>query len=382
MSWLQKFMNHPEAAEKEPWAEMWLGIHPKGMTEVITAGERRPLIEVIDEDKERMLGEGVAKLPLLYKILAIAEPLSIQCHPSIAQAKEGFRREEEQSISLNAPNRNYKDQNHKPEILCAITQFTAMCGFRSIEVIKDLMNTLIPSAYESLLKNVLEKDTTEEQLYRDLLYRILTISGEERKTLMSLISEDLEHNESLKIEVRLIKRFLSLYPEDPAVLAPLYLNVIELAPGEALYQPAGEMHAYVEGIGVELMANSDNVLRGGLTPKHIDVEQLMDVVIFTHIDKQKSYPTEITPSFSIYETPSEEFLLSKVSKGLVSLEGRSSLEMLIQADGESRIEYIDSESGLPQSVQVASGSCYLIPSEISSYKIACTGSLFIAGVPQ
>ncbi len=366
MSWLQRFMNHPEAVGKEPWAEMWLGVHPKGMTEVISGEHSSPLIDVINSDTEKMLGSELRELPLLFKILAIAEPLSIQCHPSIQQAQEGFSRENAQGVSLTAPNRNYKDQNHKPEILCALTPFTAMCGFRSITVIKELMSTMLPVAYTNYFEAILVQEKTDENLYRELLHRILTISGDDRSALMKAISSDIEKLQSESIEERLIRRFLTLYPNDPAVLAPLYLNVLELAPGEALYQPAGEMHAYVEGIGVELMANSDNVLRGGLTPKHIDVEQLMNVLIFTHIDKQKSIPSKISCGLSIYETPSKEFLLSKVTDGVCTIEHRHSLEMLIQTEGSSKIDYIDSDTGEEVSSSIEAGSCHLIPAAISS----------------
>jgi mannose-6-phosphate isomerase len=202
----------------EPWAEMWMGVHPGGLSFVECEGKRLSLKELIEKNPTQYLGPGQAALPFLFKLLAAAKPLSIQAHPNMVQAAEGFARENAAGIPLDAPERNYKDPNHKPEIIVALTPFTALAGYRPAGQ--------APEAAAIQLAARLQKD----------------------------------------------------FPGDPGNEAPLRLNLLKLQPGEALFIPAGILHAYIEGFGVELMANSDNVLRGGLTQKHIDREELQRVL--------------------------------------------------------------------------------------------------------
>ena len=376
-SWLQEFTHHPEAVGAGPWAEMWLGAHANGMTRVLRDdGTSQPMAELIAREPETTLGAGCDELPYLFKILAIAAPLSIQCHPSKAQAAAGYAREEAAGVPHTSPVRNYKDTNHKPEIFCALSPSIAMCGFRTVEEIGQLLESLIPETSRTYLSGILDPERPEGEVYRELLERILTLTGTERAAFMGMLAAEIASSSADSLEYRLVKRFLSIYPDDPSVLSPLYLNVLELAPGEALYQPAGELHAYVDGIGVELMASSDNVLRGGLTPKHIDTGELLEIVGFNHVDKQKTLPSETGNGSFVYDIPASEFILQVVDHADCGFTGHDSIEMVIQTEGTSVITCDDG------TVEAAAGSCFLIPASVSDYRITCEGRLFLAGVPQ
>lgn len=257
-----------------PEAEVWFGAHPSAPS----ATENGPLDGVIAADPVGTLGEP-GTLPFLVKLLAAARPLSIQAHPSIQQAREGFARENAAGIPLDAAHRNYKDDNHKPEILIALTPFKAMAGFRPVEQTVELLDEIA----------VPELDKARQLLADDAV--------DVDKRLRLVLSEWLELDEPAPIVNAVLARVPELdsavarnlvfigeaFPGDVGVLAALLLNHVELAPGQALFLPAGNMHAYLEGFGVEVMANSDNVLRGGLTEKHIDIAELEDIVVFEPI---------------------------------------------------------------------------------------------------
>lgn len=267
----------------EPEAELWFGAHPSAPSGT-TAG---PLDAVIAANPVQVLGEKTAtdldsRLPFLVKLLAAKQPLSIQAHPSIAQAKEGFAREDAAGIPRDASHRNYKDENHKPEILVALTPFRAMAGFRPIEdtvrlleafempELDEVARVLVDGSLEALLRHWLNLDNPTP-----LVDAVVARAGE----IAAAGHADPD-------VARLAENIVFIGQEfsgDVGVLAALLLNHIVLEPGGAVFLPAGNLHAYLEGFGVEVMANSDNVLRGGLTSKHIDVDELMDVLIFSPI---------------------------------------------------------------------------------------------------
>jgi mannose-6-phosphate isomerase len=306
-----------------PWAEMWMGSHRSSPSLVkpddpsANVKAEIALGEFIARDPRRYLGEKTARrfgaLPFLFKLLAAEKPLSIQVHPNSEQARAGFERENKAGRPLDAPNRNYKDPNHKPEILCALTPFTGMCGFRGTDEIRQLLAAFVePSApaqvrqiFALLIKTLeIAMQSSALQLFFEVLF---SFSQAVRKELTDFILlSEIDNN-----EWRLARQFARLYPCDPAILAPFYLNVFQLEPGEAVFLPACIPHAYIHGFGVELMANSDNVLRAGLTGKHIDIQELMRV-----LDFNPSKPCIIKPSdhfsASYYPTPCEEFSLAMI----------------------------------------------------------------------
>lgn len=291
----------------EPQAEMWMGAHPGAPSRT----DRGALNEVVDADPERELGPAaVAKfgprLPFLLKLLAAGAPLSLQVHPDLAQAKRGYEDEERRGVPIDAPHRNYKDANHKPELICALTPFAGLCGFRDPAETADLLEAL---------------DVDSLKPYVDLLHA----QPEEaalREVLTAVLSADPEQMAETVTEVTAAARRLGgayepyadiahHYPGDPGVIAAMLLNHVRLQPGEALFLGAGVPHAYLDGLGVEIMANSDNVLRCGLTPKHVDVPELLRIVRFEATDPGVLRPEASVDGEEVYETPIDEFRLSR-----------------------------------------------------------------------
>ena len=309
-----------------PQAELWLGAHPSAPSEVVGDG---PLDAVIARAPAALLGGPVVArfgpgLPFLLKVLAAAQPLSLQAHPSLAQAKEGFAREEAAGVPRTAAHRNYKDANHKPELICALGPFHALCGFRRVADSVALLRALgLPLA-----------DRLEREGLKATLAHVMTLPEAERKALAASVAEACAARPPKGFEaecawgVKLAKQ----YPGDVGLVGALLLNLVTLQDGEALYLPAGNLHAYLEGLGVELMANSDNVLRGGLTPKHVDVPELLSVLSFE--DGPAKVLTPAGAPEAVYETPAPEFRLSRVDvAGPVTL-ARRGPEVLLVTRGE------------------------------------------------
>ncbi|MEU7424547.1 mannose-6-phosphate isomerase, class I [Streptomyces sp. NPDC040750] len=291
----------------EPQAEMWMGAHPGAPSR----SERGTLVEVIDADPERELGaRAVARfgprLPFLLKILAAGAPLSLQVHPDLEQAKAGYADEERRGIPVDAPHRNYRDANHKPELICALTEFDGLCGFRDPLKAAGLLDGL---GVDSLKPYVdLLHARPEDAALREVLTAILTADPRE---MAHTVSETAVACGRLGGDHAPYADIARHYPGDPGVIAAMLLNHVRLQPGEALFLGAGIPHAYLSGLGVEIMANSDNVLRCGLTPKHVDVPELLRIVRFEAADPGVLRPEAGTDGEEVYETPIDEFRLSR-----------------------------------------------------------------------
>jgi mannose-6-phosphate isomerase len=251
-------------ASGNPEAEYWLGTHPGSPSHV--------------EDPRSVGGatllSELTTLPFLLKVLAAASPLSLQAHPTTAQAMAGFARENAEGIPLDAPNRNYRDAAHKPELIYALSaEFTALSGFRPVAQTRALLSALEPDPLvadlrarlvgESTLRPVFEWLITPSSGVRELVARVVQLAAKRTEPEFAMVGD-----------------LAAAYPGDPGIVIALLLNRVVLRPGQALYLPAGNIHAYLSGLGIELMAASDNVLRGGLTPKHVDVAELLAVVDF------------------------------------------------------------------------------------------------------
>ncbi|MFB7918723.1 mannose-6-phosphate isomerase, class I [Streptomyces sp. NPDC056061] len=301
----------------EPQAEMWMGAHPGApsrLTRPTGTGEprrERPLTEVIAADPERELGRATVekfgpRLPFLLKLLAAGAPLSLQVHPDLTQAERGFADEERRSVPIDAPHRTYKDTNHKPELICALTPFAGLCGFRRPA---EAAGTMAALGVDSLAPYVdLLGAHPEEAALREVLTAILTADPAETA---GTVNEAAAAAERLGGDHAPYARIAHHFPGDPGVLAAMLLNYVELQPGEALFLGAGVPHAYLDGLGVEIMANSDNVLRCGLTPKHIDVPELLRIVRFEPTDPGVLRPEASPSGEELYETPADEFRLSR-----------------------------------------------------------------------
>ncbi|MBA2806626.1 mannose-6-phosphate isomerase, class I [Streptomyces sp. KM273126] len=291
----------------EPQAEMWMGAHPGAPSRTA----RGPLTEVIDGAPERELGERtVAKfgprLPFLLKILAAGAPLSLQVHPNLHQAQEGYDDEERRGIPVDAGHRNYKDANHKPELICALTEFDGLCGFRDPAQAADLLAGLDVDSLKPYVD--LLHAHPEEAALREVLTAVLSADPED---MARTVHETAVACERLGGTYSPYADLAHHYPGDPGVIAAMLLNHVRLQPGEALFLGAGVPHAYLNGLGVEIMANSDNVLRCGLTPKHVDVPELLRIVRFEAGDPGVLRPEASPDGEEVYETPIDEFRLSR-----------------------------------------------------------------------
>lgn len=349
-----------------PQAELWMGAHPGDPSVLVGPSGERSLYEAIADKPVLMLGERVEarfgpRLPFLFKVLAAAEPLSLQAHPSAAQAAHGFAREESQGVPMGAGGRNYKDGNHKPELICALTEFEALCGFRDPVITVELLADLgVPQLdhYLSLLSGQPDRDGV-----RALFSSMLTIPSSMLEPLLNavlagcvrLVRDGSQFSKEYRTALELGER----YPGDPGVLASLLLNRVTLQPGEALYLAAGNLHAYLAGVGVELMANSDNVLRGGLTPKHVDVPELMRVLDFSAGDVEVLTGDEVRPGELVYRTPVPEFRLSRLTLSTEPLDlSHDGPQMVLVVDGAAVVTDADGISvDVPRgrSVWVAAG---------------------------
>ncbi|MFF3645737.1 mannose-6-phosphate isomerase, class I [Streptomyces sp. NPDC002564] len=295
------------APSGEPQAEMWMGAHPGAPSRT----GRGALNEVIAADPEHELGTAaVAKfgprLPFLLKLLAAGAPLSLQVHPDLAQAKQGYADEERRGVPIDAPHRNYKDANHKPELICALTPFDGLCGFRAPGETADLLEALDVDSLKPYVD--LLRAQPEEAALREVLTAVLSADPEQMAETVTEVTAAAQRLGGVHEPYASIAHH---YPGDPGVIAAMLLNYVQLQPGEALFLGAGVPHAYLNGLGVEIMANSDNVLRCGLTPKHVDVPELLRIVRFEATDPGVLRPEGSSTGEEVYETPIDEFLLSR-----------------------------------------------------------------------
>jgi mannose-6-phosphate isomerase len=302
-----------------PEAELWFGAHPADPAWVETEHGERSLLDVLHEDPEGELGPVVRArfgdvLPFLVKVLAADEPLSLQAHPSAEQAVEGYRREDGRGVPLASPVRNYRDRSHKPELLVALEPFEALAGFRPAECSVELMRALAVSELDPFV-NLLAGEPDADGL-RALFTTWITAPQPDLDVLVpavldGAISYVRSGATEFAAEAKTILELGERYPGDAGVLAAMLLNLVHLAPGEAIYLPAGNLHSYLRGMGVEVMANSDNVLRGGLTPKHVDVPELLRVLDFTPAAAESLHPRLYHEGFELcYRTPTAEFAVS------------------------------------------------------------------------
>ncbi|MFI8425782.1 mannose-6-phosphate isomerase, class I [Streptomyces sp. NPDC085479] len=303
----------------EPQAEMWMGAHP-GAPSLTPRG---PLNDVIDADPVRELGQATTdkfgpRLPFLLKLLAAGAPLSLQVHPDLAQARAGHAAEEAAGIPLDAPHRTYKDANHKPEMICALTPFEGFCGFRPPAEAADTLAALGVDSLKPYADLLLAHP--EEAALREVLTALLTADPDE---MAHTVTEAAAAADRLGGALTPYAVLAHHFPGDPGVIAAMLLHHVRLQPGEALYLGAGVPHAYVSGLGVEIMANSDNVLRCGLTPKHVDVPELLRVVRFEPGDPGVLRPEASATGEEVYETPIDEFRLSR----LVRAEGAAPTDL-------------------------------------------------------
>jgi len=302
----------------DPQAELWLGAHPTALSML----DGQPIDEVIAQDPEGVLGaasvkEFGPKLSFLLKVLAAAEPLSLQAHPSRQQAEEGFAREEEAGVAADAKDRLFKDDWPKPELLCALVESEALCGFRDPSRTYALVEQLGGEQTLELMAPLGDTSLAVNERLERVFTAIMRL--DDPKPYVAEVAERAEALESHHAEGELgqladtVRLLADHHPDDPGVLAAILMNRLVLQPGDAIFLDAGNLHAYLSGAGVEIMANSDNVMRGGLTSKHVDVDELTAVLDFNPIPGDTIPPEPVSDGVVRYPTPAPEFALWRLT---------------------------------------------------------------------
>ena len=362
------------APTDEPEAELWLGAHPGDPSTVTGADGPVSLDTLIAGDPAGQLGAPVAaefgsRLPFLLKVLAAATPLSLQAHPDAAYAREAYARQE---ADPSAP-KNYTDAYHKPEMLVALTPFEALCGFRSPEASAEAIESFALPSLSPIVAALRAGDL------RAAVHDLLTWPQPDRKPLIEAVVAAAGVTPSP--DAALAAELAAHYPGDPGVLVALLLNHVRLAPGEAIWMPAGNLHAYLRGAGVELMAASDNVLRGGLTPKRVDVGELLRVLVFEVLDDPILPSSPVAPGVVTWQVPVHDFVLYGVD-----LDGTrpptevpaAGPRIILSAAGDIFVG--ESRDGTP--VELTPGTAAYAPADAGPIKLAGTGKAFVAAAPS
>ncbi len=377
--------------DSTPWAEAWYGAHPTApSTLAFGQGTRTGLDAAIAADPRRMLGVGVerafgARLPYLLKVIAPERPLSLQVHPDREHAKESFAAETAAGLPLESPLRNYRDDNHKPEMLIALTHFTALCGFRA------------PRRAAALLEG-LGTDLT------DRLYALLTSSPTAhgmRAAFRTLVSSTMRPGPEAVQEVvvacraraasgrspspridHTVELLAEHHPGDPGVVAALLLNPVTLRPGEAMFVPAGTLHSYLQGVGLEIMAASDNVLRAGLTPKKIDADEMLQCVSVHAAPPLRLAPERQNETSVAYYAPVDDFELSLTT--LEDPHGTSRADHRVPGGGPRTLLGLEGEVLVQTDVGrrvLTAGTAMFVPDAAGQLHAGGSGRFVQASVP-
>lgn len=366
-----------------PQAELWMGAHPGAPSRIDRGAGPLPLTEVIAADPEHELGRATLdafgpRLPFLLKLLAAAAPLSLQVHPDAGQAAAGHADEEARGVPLDAAHRNYKDDQHKPEMICALTPFEGLCGFRPPAETAGLLAALDIDDLKPYV-DILGAQPAESAL-REVFTAVLTADRERQAETVLLVRTACEREAAAggphAAAYAAYARLAHEYPGDPGVLAAMLLNHVRLQPGEALFLAAGVPHAYLDGLGVEIMASSDNVLRSGLTPKHVDVPELLRIVRFEGGDPGVQRPEATELGEEVYAAPVGEF---RISRCLLAPGGQPLVlpgghpQILLCTEGEARLT-----AGSGAELTLARGQSAYVPAAEEGVRLSGDGAVFRA----
>ncbi len=375
--------------EGRPFAELWAGAHPDLPSRAIIDGVRVPLDSLLREAAAETLGQAISsrfhgELPFLMKILAADKPLSIQAHPNRAQALLGFERENLAGLPRDAATRNYRDQHHKPELLAALGDFYALRGFRPVHEIEQML------ASTPELAPLAGHNVRDEAGLAALYGHILHLDRAGASALLQPLLERLELEEKQSPfspddreywMLRVHHELSNPGRPDQGLLSMLLLNLVHLRRGQAIFLPAGELHAYLQGAGIEIMANSNNVLRGGLTRKHVDPEELLRIVRFGAGSNEVLEPQTNAqePQLAEYRTPASEFSLSHLGldSGLPYAIEPGEMRLALITEGSVEVTQEDQ----PQSAGARRGRI-AVPGRADRRVFAAEGAeLWLAGVP-
>ncbi|MGL6006489.1 mannose-6-phosphate isomerase, class I [Aeromonas sobria] len=355
--------------EGKPQAELWMGAHPNGCSEVTLTGEKLKLSSLIEANPVAMLGAATqarfGSLPFLFKVLCAEQALSIQVHPSKAQAEAGFAKEEAAGIDIKASNRNYKDPNHKPELVFALTRYQAMNGFRAIPAILALFDRMALPALTDLTTAL--RQSQDEAGLQHFFHQLLILSGERKdEALAGLLAYAAAHQDEETFAT--ISKLANQYPGDVGLFSPLLLNVVTLEPGQAMFLDAQTPHAYIHGTGLEIMANSDNVLRAGLTPKYMDVPELLACTrCVAKPDDQILLSPRMEGTVQHFDVPVPDFTFSVYDAGEHALT-TGNAEILFAIDGPITLIGQHDEH-LTQTI----GQSAFVPASTGDYRVMAEG---------
>lgn len=355
--------------ETKPQAEIWMGAHPNGCSQVTLEGQTLRLDNIINQDKRSILGERTEarfnELPYLFKVLAAEKALSIQVHPSKEAAEIGFEKENQAGIDLKAAHRNYKDPNHKPELVYALTSYQAMNGFRGFQDIIRYFEAVNAPALTHYLDH-LKANQNEAGLSR-FFEAVLSIKGEAKTSSLSALMSHAHKSKGHELADLLIE-LEKQYPGDVGLFAPLMLHYITLQPGEAMFLNACTPHAYIKGTGLEIMANSDNVLRAGLTPKYMDIPELISNTVCQPKPSDEILLAPIEENNAKhYPIPVEDFKFS-VYKNNANITCKSA-EIIFAIDADTTLCHT---SG--QTLVLSKGQSAFIPYNTHQYLVTSSGS--------
>lgn len=369
-----------ENPNQEPQAEIWMGAHSNGCSQVIIDEKLVLLSELINKDQNGMLSKTTVKrfgeLPYLFKVLAAGNALSIQVHPNKEEAEEGFAHEDAQGIETTAPHRNYRDPNHKPELVYALTPYQAMNGFRAFDDILALFIHILDTVEMPIIQTLIEsfKVNVSSQGLEAFFIGLLSLRGEDKNDSLSALLEYAVINQQPSIENDLSSLILELaqdYPEDIGIFSPLILNVLTLKPGEAMYLDARTPHAYLKGTGLEVMANSDNVLRAGLTSKHIDVIELARCTLFEEkpVSSLLCIPI-VKGNQQCYQVPVSDFNFDCFTQADNEIIEVNSAEIVFSIECDATISHTSGEM-----IKIKKGESVFIPAYAKSYTISSEGRI-------
>ncbi len=398
---IAELLAEPSPSEQAQ-AELWMGAHPKAPSIVTHDGQPIALDRLIAQDPQGWLGAALAqkyagRLPFLLKVLAAAQPLSIQAHPSLAQAHAGFAREEALGPARNAPTRNFRDDNHKPELLLALDSFWLMAGLRPLSQsralaqqlgLTRLLDWMQAGAEHAAATPGADSVSPEARLWK----RLLRLPAPQKEQLLVELKAQLRQKKSVAVGQDPLSYWLGqlaqLYPADVGALAPLLLQLIHLEPGQAAALKAGVLHAYLRGTGIEIMANSDNVLRGGLTPKHIDVDMLLQVLhqdcAETSIlgdDDDPQHKGELLQR-RVFDPGFAEFALESITMrahpgASASAQISCGAQILFCSDGAFRLSADDERTQ-----EINRGQSLFVGAQSRSLRLQGAGQIFRAFVPE
>ena len=365
-------------------AEAWLGTHPSAPSR-LSGDEAATLPEAIAADTGHALGADVVarfgpRLPYLLKVIAAEHPLSLQVHPALARARTGFAQEEAAGIPRDAPQRNFRDANHKPELVYALTRFEAMCGFRAPRRAAELFAGLDTPLARDLHRTLVEQPTPEgiRAVFTRLLDPTTRPGPDEVAALAAAAAARLADGSPSPRADRTVVLLQREYPGDPGVATSLLLNPVTLQPGEAMFVPAGGVHAYVHGVAVEIMASSDNVLRAGLTPKHVDVPELLRNVDYVAAPPIRIAPEVFHGATRVFYAPVDDFELSVTDVSDADehpLPGRGP-RILLVLDGVLTVRGADDGE-----LRLGRGDAAFVPAADGLLTVRGTGRLVQADVP-